>query len=168
MAEDNKHMVTIRQGNKTDIERVNDYYESRRRSRGANDTDILLLAEDEDAGVVGVVVLRQEQGYRVLRGMDIRQDYRRQGLGARMLNNLERHMRDQDCYCLPYAHLIPFYRIVGFEIVSDTELPDLLKERLTEHHHEMSDARIQQLMQDDLGVYPPDGLKFIAMKRPRG
>jgi N-acetylglutamate synthase-like GNAT family acetyltransferase len=160
-------MVIIRDGTEADVERVNDYYQSRRRSRGAKMTDFLLLAEDEVGTVVGVVMLRQEQGYVVLRGMDIRQDYRRQGLGARMLHHLEQHMRDQDCYCLPYAHLIPFYAIAGFEVADEASLPEPLRERLNEHHHEMSDARIQQLMQDDLGVYPPDGLKFIAMKRPQ-
>jgi predicted N-acetyltransferase YhbS len=163
-----EHMVTIHKGNETDVERINDYYESRRRSRGARPEDVILLAESDDNTVIGVVLLRQERGYRVLKGMDILRDYRRQGLGAQMLRHLEKHLCDQDCYCIPFAHLIPFYSIVGFETVNDTELPDLLKERLTEHHHDMSDTKIQRLMQDDLGVYPPDGLKFIAMKRPRG
>jgi predicted N-acetyltransferase YhbS len=71
--------------------------------------------------------------------MDIKQDYRRQGLGTLMLRDLEKHMRDQDCYCLPFAHLTTFYGIVGFEPVSAAELPDLLSARLTEHHIEMLD-----------------------------
>jgi N-acetylglutamate synthase-like GNAT family acetyltransferase len=127
----------------------------------------LLLAENDDHTVIGVVLLRQEHGYLVLRGMDIRRDYRQQGLGTRMLRGLEPHMRDQDCYCLPYAHLVMFYEQAGFRAVSDAELPDTLKRRLTEHQNEMRNPEIQRLMQDDLGVHPSDGLTFIAMKRPK-
>jgi hypothetical protein len=75
-------------------------------------------------------------------------------------------MHGQDCYCLPYAHLTPFYEIIGFETVSDAELQPP-ERTLTEHHNEMSDPKIQRLMQDDLGVYPRDGLKYIAMKRTK-
>jgi N-acetylglutamate synthase-like GNAT family acetyltransferase len=160
-------MVTIREGSAADVVRVNAYYESRCRSRGAKPDHFLLVGESDDNEIVGVVLLQQEHNYLVLRGMDIQKDYRRRGLGTRMLRDLEMHMRGQDCYCLPFAHLRTFYEQVRFKEVSDIELPDLLRDRLREHQKEMGDPEIQRLMQDDLGVHPPDGLSFIAMKRSK-
>jgi N-acetylglutamate synthase-like GNAT family acetyltransferase len=160
-------MVTIREGDAADVERVDAFYESQRRGRPAAPDDFLLLAENDAHEIVGVVRLCQEEGYRVLRGMLIERDYRRQGLGTRILRALEPHLRGQDCYCLPWGHLETFYAMVGFETANEADLPTSLRERLTEHDTQMRDARIQQLMQDDLGVHPPNGLVFIAMKRPR-
>jgi N-acetylglutamate synthase-like GNAT family acetyltransferase len=160
-------MVTIREGIESDVGRVNDFYTSQRRSRGAETADFLLLAESDNL-VVGVVRLCQEQGYLMLRGMLIERDHRRKGLGVRMLRDLEKRLRDQDCYCIPYAHLIPFYGIIGFQAVEDDEVPDFLSGRLAKYQHNLNDPKIQRLMQDDLGVYPPDGLKFIVMMRSKG
>ena len=83
-----------------------------------------------------------------------------------MLRTLEPHMRGEDCYCLPWAHLVPFYRMVGFEPVTSIEIPDFLAERLRKYREEMRDPDNQRRMQADLGVSPPDGLGYIAMKRP--
>lgn len=161
-------MVTIREGIESDVERVNDFYASQRRGRGAEPDDFLLLAENDDNAVVGVVRLCQEQGYLILRGMLLERNYRGQGLGRRMLHDLEKHLHDQDCYCLPYAHLIPFYEIIGFQTVDGEAAPDFLRERLIEHQNDLRDPKIQRLMQDDLGVHPSDGLKFSVMMRPKG
>jgi predicted N-acetyltransferase YhbS len=160
-------MVTIREGIESDVERVNDFYGGQRRNRDAETADFLLLAESDNA-VVGAVRLCQVQGYLMLRGMLIERDHRRKGLGTQMLRHLEKHLRDQDCYCVPFAHLIPFYGVIGFQIVADDALPDFFRERLAKYQHNLNDPKIQRLMQDDLGVYPPDGLKFIIMMRPKG
>lgn len=159
-------MINIRAGTESDVTRVNDYYETHRRSRGANAGDFILLAED-DGRLIGVVRLCREQGHLVLRGMSIQRDYRRQGLGTRMLRQLVEHIGDRDCFSLPWAHLEGFYGVIGFERVADEHLPAFLRERLRNNREQMEDSRIQQLMQDDLGVYPADGLEFIGMKRLR-
>jgi len=160
-------LVTIREATVGDIERVNAYYESRRRSRGARADDFVLLAETENKQLAGVVLLSHHEECFVLHGMDIERDFRRQGLGTRMLHTLEPHMSNHDCYCLPWTHLATFYSIVGFQPVGEADLPGFLRERLSEHKDQLLDPKIQRLMQDDLCVHPPNGLSFIAMKRSK-
>jgi predicted N-acetyltransferase YhbS len=128
---------------------------------------VLVLAEDAGA-VVGVVRLCRVEDWVMLRGMDIQSAYRRQGLGTRMLRALEQHMHNSDCYCIPWAHLTIFYEQIGFRAVSGEALPGFLRERLDKHQLPLQDAEIQRLMQADLGVYPPDGLTFMVMYRPKG
>lgn len=159
-------MATIREGSAADIGRVKAFYTSLRRSPDAAPDDFILLAEDDDGKVVAAVRLCHESGYLILRGMLIAHGYRRQGLGKRMLRVLEPHMRDQDCFCLPYAHLEAFYGTVGFEQVADADLPDFFRARLAKYQAGLRDPEIQRVMQDELGVHPEDGLLFIVMKRP--
>lgn len=159
-------MVSVRAGTADDVERVNEYYASRRRGREAKSEDFLLLAEDNHT-VIGVVRLCPEEGFLVLRGMDIAPTYRRQGLGKKMLLQLVAHIGEYDCYSLPWEHLQPFYGIIGFERVADTDLPGFLQDRMAKTHEQMQDAEIQRLMQADLGVYPESGLAMIGMMRPK-
>lgn len=158
-------MITVRSGQASDVERVNDYYESRRRSRAAKPEDIIVLAEDDNR-VIGAVRLCTEEGHLVLRGMDIEASYRRQGLGRRMLEELVQYIGDQDCYSLPWKHLDHFYGIIGFQVVEDDQLPEFLQERLASSRKTMLDAEMQRLMQADLGVYSEDGITFTGMMRP--
>lgn len=160
-------MVTIREGNSADVARMNSFYESLGRRRSARPDDLLLLAEDHGE-VVGVVRLCQEEGYVVLRGMLIAADYRRQGFGTQMLRTLEPHMDGKDCYCLPWAHLVPFYRLVGFDLAEGEVIPGFLAERLRGYLEKSRDPAYQHQMQADLGVSPVGGLRFVCMKRPSG
>ncbi len=160
-------MLTIREGSTHDVERVNTFYVSQRRGREAKLDDVLLLVENDAHEVVGAVRLCLEESHLVLRGMLIERNYRQQGLGTQMLHRLEKHMRDQDCYCLPWTHLETFYGKVGFKTVDDADTPDFLRERLAQSQNKMLDPEMQRLMQNDLGVHPPDGLAFMVMKRPK-
>lgn len=161
-------MVKIREGDAADVARANAFYESLRRSRGAKPGDFPLLAEDEDK-VVGVVRLcHEEGGHLVLRRMLIAADYRGLGIGTQMLRALESHMDGQDCYCLPWAHLVPFYRLARFEPAVSDAIPDFLAERLRGYQVRSQDPDYQRRMQADLGVSPPSGLSFICMRRLGG
>ena len=159
-------MISIRVGTASDIERVNEYYNSHQRSSDASASDFLLLAEDDNQ-VVGVVRLCFEERYHLLRGMYLTAAYRGQGIGSQMLHQLAKYIGNQDCYCLPWAHLESFYRIIGFETMTNEDLPGFLQERLTKYRQDMEHANTQQRMQDDLGVFPEGGLTYIGMKRPK-
>ena len=78
----------------------------------------------------------------------IREEYRRKGIGKRMLVALEEYLKGGDCYCLPYAHLVDFYGSVGFVQITERETPDHLQERYQR--------------------YMARGEKFVIMKRSRG
>lgn len=82
--------------------------------------------------VVGVVRLCPEQGVTVLRGMQIRAPYRRQGLGARLLAAClpQLEQEQEEAFCLPYRHLAGFYGGAGFETVGSAVLPAFLAARM--------------------------------------
>jgi GNAT superfamily N-acetyltransferase len=79
--------------------------------------------------IVGVVRLCREHGVTVLRGMRIADLYQRRGIGAALLRRLEPLLANENCYCLPFAHLGRFYSSIGFEVVEDGDVPGFLAER---------------------------------------
>ncbi|WP_432732516.1 GNAT family N-acetyltransferase [Jeongeupia wiesaeckerbachi] len=89
--------------------------------------DRVLLAREGDK-IIGILRLSPLADALCLRGMQIRADRRRMGLGSAMLLQLIKQM-DRPCYCLPYAHLLDFYAQAGFKPVHRADLPTLLAER---------------------------------------
>lgn len=96
--------------------------------------------------VVGVVRLCSEEQVTVLRGMQVKQGFQRQGIGARLLAACRPHLDRQQAFCLPYTHLLDFYSAAGFEVVSSAELPVFLAQRLAS--------------------YLAEGQQVLAMRRP--
>ncbi len=88
-----------------------------------------LYASWESSAVVGALRLAREHGVTVLRGMRVRSDLRRQGIGTRLLEAVEHALGDVTCYCLPYPWLTSFYGHIGFRAVPDDEAPAFLVER---------------------------------------
>ena len=79
--------------------------------------------------IVGAVRLVQEDQVIVLRGMQVRRSHQRQGIGAHLLSACVPLLNEYRAYCLPYAHLVPFYDAASFRCVSETKLPSFLAER---------------------------------------
>lgn len=79
--------------------------------------------------LVGVVRLVREHGVLVLRGMQVRPDVQRLGIGRALLTALVGTLTT-DCYCLPYGHLEAYYRGFGFRACHPTAAPPHLVERL--------------------------------------
>jgi len=94
------------------------------------DTVLLACRRGE---LVGIVRLCQEDGFLCLRGMRVHPDFRRLGLGTRMLEHLETVMANQPCYCLPYIYLAHFYGQVGFISIDPVQLPPLLERRANDY-----------------------------------
>lgn len=107
--------------------------------------DTVLVAKDE-AHLIGVVRLCPEHGVTVLRGMQIRSAYQRQGIGAQLVAACRPYLDQHPSYCLPYAHLQPFYGAAGFTLADNADLPDFLAKRLAS--------------------YLTNGQAVIAMQRP--
>jgi len=84
--------------------------------------------------LIGAVRLCPEEGYVVLRGMQVHPAFQRQGVGYRLLSAcvpfLEKRQRS---FCLPYTHLVSFYEKAGFSEVPSTELPAFLSARLSSY-----------------------------------
>ncbi len=94
--------------------------------------DLVIVAKS-DGQLAGVVRLCQEHGVTVLRGMQIRIDLQRQGIGAKMLAVCWAYLDQRESYCLPYSHLVSFYGAAGFTVVNDGSLPDFLSRRLASY-----------------------------------
>ena len=108
------------------------FYDSRGYGGAAIEpSDIVVLAK-HGSKIVGIGRLCQEDGFISLRGMQVSPEFQRQGLGSSILQRLENELGSNPCYCLPYEHLLTFYRQAGFEHVT-VDLPQILHQRLTEY-----------------------------------
>jgi N-acetylglutamate synthase-like GNAT family acetyltransferase len=138
-------MITIRGGSEADLAAANDFYQSCEAAGRARPGDRILFAKTASE-IIGVVRLCPENGHLVLRGMRVRDDQQRRGLGRKILLAVEEWIGDAECFCLPYTHLERFYGTMGFELVPPKELPEHLQKRMAD--------------------YSDRGLSVIGMKRP--
>ena len=136
--------VVVRLGAPRDLPAVEAMYREWHYRGGVHPEDGLVVADDGGC-VVGVVRLTREHGYTMLRGMRLQPEYHRGGIGTRMLRLFVQQL-DDDCYCVPYAHLLGFYGQVGFRVLPRSDAPPFLAER----------AR----------TYEAEGLEVAIMRRP--
>ena len=96
------------------------------------DDDMVIAFNGPD--IVGVMRLVYEQGVFILRGMNIREDLQRRGIGSRMLEEFNRLIDAKEVavtYCLCGAHLESYYGQIRFEKVENFEsVPAFLVERM--------------------------------------
>ncbi len=121
-------MVNLRVVWGPDVERVNAFYADSGSGTRADPADVVLVAED-GGDVVGAVRLCTESGHLVLRGMIVRQDRQRKGIGRQILVRLEELTEGRDCYLIGHDYLAAFYGSIGFVPVPAHEAPRHLQER---------------------------------------
>ena len=83
--------------------------------------------------VVGAVRLAREHGVIVLRGMRVREDLRRRGIGGQLLRGLDGALDKTATWCIPYAWLTNFYATIGFRLGELGEVPTVLNERHSQY-----------------------------------
>ena len=138
--------VVVTVANEDELLAAQRFYESREYGGAAIvPSDFVVLAKERDR-IVGVGRLSQEDTL-WLRGMQVEPLFQRQGIGARILRRLDQEISRRWCCCLPYDHLVGFYRQAGFER-ADGNLPPALATRLES--------------------YLSRGLKVVAMIRDTG
>jgi N-acetylglutamate synthase-like GNAT family acetyltransferase len=126
--------VTVRLGAAADLPAVVELYREWRYRGGVQPDDRLVVAE-HDGRIVGVVRLTREHGHTMLRGMRVQPPYQRSGVGTRMLRLFEQQLEDE-CLCVPFAHLLGFYGQIGFQEISRDEAPRFLAERARSYEAE--------------------------------
>jgi GNAT superfamily N-acetyltransferase len=109
--------------------------------RTIDPADTVWLAEGAE-DTVGIVRVADEHGTLVLRGMRIAERARRQRLGTRMLQAIAEWLGERECYCVPYPHLVGFYRQIGFEALELVTSPAFLAERVAEYRRSGQDAML--------------------------
>lgn len=114
--------------------------------RTIDPADTVWLAESAEEAV-GIVRVAAEQGTLVLRGMRIAEHARRRGLGTQMLQLIAMWLRDRECYCVPYPHLVGFYGQIGFAVIDPAAAPVFLAERLAVYQRSGEDVILMRRRQ---------------------
>jgi N-acetylglutamate synthase-like GNAT family acetyltransferase len=138
--------MIIRKASQSDARAIGELYASLSPNIRIEE-EIQVIAE-EDGTAIGIVRLVEEEGALVLRGMNVREDYQRQGIGTQMLVEVEKHIGERECYCLPFPYLENFYGMIGFEKIGVDQVPKFLAQRLER--------------------YISMGMDMILMRRPGG
>ena len=99
-----------------------------------------------DRRTVGLVRRTSEEGVLMLRGMQVDPDVQRQGIGTHLLRALVDDLPAAECYCIPFDHLIGFYRQGGFNTLNESDAPAFLRQRI--------------------GGYRAQGRAVVLMRRP--
>ena len=79
--------------------------------------------------IVGAVRLSPEEDVLILRGMRVRNDVQRHGIGTHLLRRVALAVQSDACYCIPYRWLIAFYARAGFREVTAEEVLALIANR---------------------------------------
>jgi predicted N-acetyltransferase YhbS len=98
--------------------------------------------------VVAVVRLAPEEGVVVLRGMRVRPDVQRRGVGRELLRVAASALGHAECYCIAYRWLTSFYGEAGFAEMAPEAAPPFLATRFA--------------------GYVADGSSVVLMRRPGG
>lgn len=102
----------------------------------------IVYAASLDGQTVGLVRRTIEEGTTMLRGMFIHPEHRRRGIGKQLLAAFTAHLPDDDCYCVPFTHLVSFYGRSGFVVIPESAAPPFLRERLARYRGEGHDVLV--------------------------
>jgi N-acetylglutamate synthase-like GNAT family acetyltransferase len=86
--------------------------------------------------ICGIVWLCEEENVLVLRGMRVRKDLQRRGIGSRLLRAAEPMTGGRMCFCIPHRHLRSFYARIGFQEIRSNKAPSFLEERYNRYRFE--------------------------------
>ncbi|MES2344655.1 MAG: GNAT family N-acetyltransferase [Chlamydiota bacterium] len=82
--------------------------------------------------IIGAARISIEEDIFVLRGMQIALIFQRQGVGTRILNEVNFLIERDVCWCISYQWLEDFYNRIGFKKVPESQAPLFLQERIAE------------------------------------
>jgi GNAT superfamily N-acetyltransferase len=140
--------MIIRLAEPGEYEEVLEHYKACNYGGGIDEDDLAVIAVDD--GMAGAVRLCAENEIKVLRGMQIKPEFQRQGIGTSMLAYLKNHFEMNGCYCLPYKHLAKFYGKIGFEEIPPQDAPGFLAARLESYLSDGNREIIIMKIKDDI------------------
>jgi predicted N-acetyltransferase YhbS len=101
--------------------------------RGGVSADDTIVATTKGNRIIGVVRLSAEGGALVLRGMQVRLEHQRRGIGSLMLRELDKLIGKRGCWGIAPTHLEGFYGQIGFNFVDAENAPEHLRARLRDY-----------------------------------
>jgi GNAT superfamily N-acetyltransferase len=123
--------ITMRITRAEEHPRVAETYEAWGYGGGVQPDDVAYVAEHVGE-LIGVVRRTVEHGVTMLRGMQVAPEWRRRGIGSRLLRAFVAALGGAECVCIPYTHLTGFYGSEGFATLADADAPAFLQVRLAE------------------------------------
>ena len=106
-------------------------------------TDVIFTAYS-GVELIGIVRRTVEHSHVMLRGMHIAPEWRRRGVGSRLLIAFEADLPNRPCLCVPYTYLDGFYGAIGFERIDEATAPGFLQERLAGYRAQGRDMIIMR------------------------
>lgn len=120
---------------KLDINKIDEaqiFYDEQAYTSIIKKGDIVIGAIINDK-IVGISRVSNEENVEVLRGMFVAKDFRGNGIGKKMLNELENSFKTNKIYRIPFKHLEKFYGSIGFKKVETEQSPQFLQTRLIKY-----------------------------------
>jgi predicted N-acetyltransferase YhbS len=97
---------------------------------GGVSSEDTIVATTKGNRIIGIVRLCPEGGVLVLRGMQVRLEHQRRGIGSLMLLELDKLIGKGGCWGIAPTHLGGFYGQIGFNFVDEENAPEHLRVRL--------------------------------------
>lgn len=125
-------MIDICEASRQDRQDVAELYKEAGYGAAVQPGDTVIVAKAAGR-VVGAVRLCAEEQVTVLRGMQVKEAFQRQGIGFMLLRACQPYLEQEVAFCLPYTHLVSFYSAADFQVVSGEKLPAFLAQRLASY-----------------------------------
>lgn len=124
-------MCVVRVAKKSEIGWINKCYDEVEFVHSTFDNEIIAVAEfnNQNAGIGRLV--RVNSATLELGGMYVFDAFRGKGIARKIVEFLLQHVQpSQIVYCIPFEHLVPFYKQFGFAVCSNTKnVPQELLEK---------------------------------------
>jgi GNAT superfamily N-acetyltransferase len=119
---------------------IEEFYRVCGYSGGVEKKNRQIITAIESGLIIGVVRICQEEGFTVIRGMQVADSHRRGGVGTLLLDLAVRKLKAtrKVCWLIAYLELEGFYGQGGFHFVEDNDpcAPQHLQERLAKYQRE--------------------------------
>jgi len=125
--------LRIEQAKSPDTENVSRHYGICKYGGNASEESTITFVGKTGKTIVGALRLAKEDGYLVLRAMQVLPILRCMGIGSKMLQSIAPILGCEKIYCLPYRHLVDFYGKIGFKTADEATLPEFLNLRLKKY-----------------------------------
>ncbi len=123
--------ISFRRLSTSEVPLAQKFYNDIEYKKAIKADDVVVAAFDKNL-MMGAIRLENEEGVRVLRGMQIHYKYAGRGIGKRLLKVFDNELGNHVCYCIPFSWLEGFYSCIGFKKIEPHLAPSFLQDRLEE------------------------------------
>jgi N-acetylglutamate synthase-like GNAT family acetyltransferase len=116
-----------------DQDKIKQVYDAVGYKGGIQNIDVGFLATIADQPVGAVRICKENDVY-VLRGMMVKPEFQRHGVGKALLEVVNNYLGETTCYCINPTHLKNFYGRIGFEQIDTDVVPAFLVERMERYN----------------------------------